>query len=245
MTGSKATPAVAKKYLTLRVNTGGAPGSELARKYKAGQCSIVILTPGGEVGARYVDHPKGELVSEGLFGVPEVAAGKEQLAALKEKGITKANAELATAALKRIGTMTSKEAQETILEYAKDDKAPEALQRGAILALSKQPNAAKDLVPYLTDKRYPIKSAAQTTLVAMGVPGLPALLEGLESDSVEVRTACFSPAMMVTKNGKVTKDLTFWKSGKADDRAKAISEWKDWTESQLKPKPKEEPKPKK
>ena len=81
--------------------------------------------------------------------------------------------------------MTSKEAQETILEYAKDDKAPEALQRGAILALSKQPDASKELVPYLTDKRYPIKTAAQTTLVAMGLPGLPALLEGLESEPSE------------------------------------------------------------
>jgi hypothetical protein len=221
------------------VNTGGAPGSELARKYQCGQCSIAILTPSGDVGARFLDHPKGEQVSEGLFGVPEVAAGKEQLAQLKEKGISKTNAESAAAALKRIGAMTSKESQETILEYAKDDKAPETLQRGAILALSKQPKAAKELVPYLTDKRFPIKSAAQTTLVAMGLPGLPALLEGLESETVEVRTACFSPAMTVTKNGKIAKDLTFWKSGKPDDRAKAITEWKDWTENQLKPKPKE------
>jgi hypothetical protein len=52
----------------------------------------------------------------------------------------------------------------------------------------------------------------------------------------------------VTKNGKIAKDLTFWKSGKEDARAKALDEWKSWTETQLKPKPKdkkEEPKGKK
>src|SRR5215213_407498 len=162
---------MAKKYLTLRVNTRGPAGSDLARKYKCGTCSVALLTPDGEVAARYLDHPPGTQVAEGVVGVPEMAAGEEQLAQLKAKGITKANAESVAAALKRIGTVTSTHAQEVILEYAMDDAAPEGVQRGAILALAKQPAAAKEVVPYLTDKRYPIKSAAQTTLVAMGLPG--------------------------------------------------------------------------
>jgi hypothetical protein len=167
------------------------------------------------------------------------------LAKEKEKGITKANADAVAAALKKIGAMESKKATETILEYAKDDKQPESLQRGAILALSKQPEAAKELIPYLTDKRYPIKSAAQTTLPAMGLKGLPAVLEGLASDNVDTRAACFGPASTVTKNGKIAKDLTFWKSGKEDARAKALDDWKAWAETQSKPNAKEEPKGKK
>src|SRR5215208_2266541 len=158
---------MAKKFLTLRFNTRGLPGTELARKYGCETCSVALLSPDGEVVARYLDHPSGSQVAEGIVGIPEVTAGEEQLAQLKAKGITKANAESVAAALKRIGTVTSTHAQEVILEYAKDDAAPEGVQRGAILALAKQPAAAKEVVPYLTDKRYPIKSAAQTTLVAM------------------------------------------------------------------------------
>jgi hypothetical protein len=236
---------MAKKYMTLRFNTRGAPGNELARKYKCGTCSVAILTPDGEVAARYVDHPTGAHVAEGIVGIPEVTAGEEQLAQLKAKGVTKANAESVAAALKKIGTLTSDKARDTILEYAKDDTGPEGVQRGAILALAKQPSASKELVPYLTDKRYPIKSAAQTTLVAMGLPGLSGLLDGLESDSVDARAACFAAASAVTKNGKVAKDLTFWKSGKPDDRAKALTEWKTWAEDHAKPKDKEEPAKKK
>jgi hypothetical protein len=236
---------LAKKYLTLRFNLRGAPGAELAAKYKCGQCSVAILDSDGEVVARFLDHPKGFEIGETIAAIPDVAAGYEQLGQLKAKGITKANAESASAALKKIGAMESPKALETILEYAKDDKAPETLQRGAILALAKQPEAAKDLVPYLTDKRYPIKSAAQTTLPAMGIKALPALLEGLASESVDVRAACFGPAMTITKNGKIAKDLTFWKSGKEEARNKAIAEWKEWAEIQMKPKAKELPKAKK
>lgn len=236
---------MAKKYMTLRFNTRGAPGVDMARQYKCGTCSVAILTPAGEVAARYLDHPSGAVVGEGIVGVPEVAAGEEQLAQLKTKGITKTNAESVAAALKKIGTVTSDKARDTILEYAKDDNGPEGVQRGAILALTKQPAAAKDLVGYLTDKRYPIKSAAQTTLTAMGLPGLPGVLDGLESDNVDARAATFGVASAVTKNGKVAKDLTFWKSGKPDDRAKALSDWKAWAETQAKPKPKDEPPAKK
>jgi hypothetical protein len=236
---------MAKKYMTLRFNTRGSPGVDLAQKYKCVTCSVAILTPDGEVAARYLDHPSGAHVAEGIVGVPEVAAGEEQLAQLKAKGVTKANAESVAAALKKIGTLTSDKARDTILEYAKDDNAPEGVQRGAILALAKQPAAAKDLVGYLTDKRYPIKSAAQTTLVAMGPPGLPGVLDGLESDNADARVAVFSVATAVTKNGKVSKDVTFWKSGKPDDRAKALSDWKAWAEAHAKPKDKDEPAKKK
>jgi hypothetical protein len=234
-----------KKYLTLRFNTGGAPGIELARKYKCGNCSLAILTPDGEVAARYLDHPTSIQVAEGIVGMPEVAAGEEQLAQLKAKGVTKANAESVAAALKKIGTLTSDKARDTILEYAKDDNGPEGVQRGAILALTKQPSASKDLVAYLTDKRFPIKSAAQTTLIAMGLPGLPGVLDGLESDNVDARAATFGVASAVTKNGKMAKDLTFWKTGKPDDRGKALGEWKTWAEVHAKPKAKEEPPAKK
>src|SRR5262249_19318369 len=158
--------------------------------------------------------PSGIQVAEGIVNIPEMAAGIEQLDQLKAKEITKANAESVATALKKIGTVTSDKARDTILEYAKDDNAPDGVLRGAILALNKQPPAAKEIVPYLTDSRFPIKSATQTTLQAMGLPGLPALLDGLASDSVDTRVACFGPASAVTKNGKVAKDLTFWKSGK-------------------------------
>lgn len=201
----------------------------------------MLLTPDGDVAARYLNKPSGAEVAEGVVAIPEMAAGHEQLAALKAKGITKANGEQVAAALKKIGVVTSEKAQETILPYAKDDTAPEAVQRGAIMALSKQPATAKDLVPYLTDKRFPIKSATHSTLVAMGLPGLPGVLDGLEADSVDARAAAFAPAAAVTKSGKVARDVGFWKTGKADDRAKALTEWRAWAEEKLKPKPKDEP----
>ena len=235
---------LAKKYLTLRFDTGGAPGSTLAGKYKCGNYSVLLLTPAGEVAARFTNHPTPAQIADGIVGIPEMTAGEELLAQLKEKGITKANAEAVAGALKRIGTVPSPKAQETILGFLKDESVPEAVHRGAILALGKQPAAAKDVVPFLTDKRAPFKSAAQTTLIAMGVPGLPAVLEGLESDSADVRTAAFYPAATVTRNAKLARDQTFWKTGKADDRAKAIQEWKDWVDGQLKPKPKDLPLPK-
>ena len=233
---------LAKKFLTLRFNTRGLPGTELARKYGCETNSVALLAPDGEVVARYLDKPSGAQVGEGIVGIPEVLAGEEQLAQLKAKGVTKANAEQVGAALKKIGTLTSPKAQETILGYLKDETSPEAVQRGAILALAKQPAAAKDLVPYLTDKRTGIKSAAQSTLVAMGPAGLPGLLEGLASDNVDERVAVYGAAATVTKNGKVAKDVTFWKTGKPDDRAKALAEWKEWAATQAKPKPADGPK---
>jgi hypothetical protein len=233
-----------KKFLTLRFNTRGLPGTELARKYGCETCSVALLSPDGEVVARYLDHPSGSQVAEGIVGIPEVTAWEEQLAQLKAKGITKTNAESVAAALKKVGTLTSPKAQETILGYLKDEAHPEAVHRGAIMALSKQPAAAKELVPYLTDKRTSIKSAAQTTLIAMGPAGLPGLLDGLESEKVDERVAAYGPAAAVTKSGKVSRDLTFWKTGKAEDRAKALTEWKEWAANQNKPKPKDAPKEK-
>lgn len=214
-------------------------------KYTCGNYSVLILAPTGDVALKLAGHPTPAQVADAIVGIPEVAAGKELLEQAKGKGITKANAEVVAAALKKIGTTTSAEAEKTILEYAKDDSAPEGVQRGAILALAKQPNAAKELVPYLTDKRVAIRSAASTTLMAMGLPGLPALLDGLSSDEVDVRVACFVPATTITKNGKVARDVAFWKTGKLDAREKALADWKEWAADQLKPKPKDLPPSKK
>ena len=233
---------MAKKFLTLRFNTRGLPGTDLARKYGCETNSVALLSPDGEVVARYLDKPSGAQVAEGIVGIPEVMAGEDQLAQLKAKGINKTNAELVGAALKKIGTITSPKAQETILGYLKDEAHPEAVHRGAIVALAKQPAASKELVPYLTDKRTSIKSAAQTTLIAMGQPGLPGLLDGLASDKVEERVAAYGPAAAVTKNGRVARDLGFWKTGKEEDRAKALTEWKEWAANQARPKPKDAPK---
>lgn len=230
---------LAKKYLTFKFNIVDKPVAEVARKYGCSNYSVLILSPTGEVAAKFTGHPTAAQIADAIVGIPEMAAGQELLAQLKEKGITKANAELVAVALKKIGTTTSANAEETILPYAKDDSAPEAVQRGAILALAKQPNAAKELVPYLTDKRFGIQSAAATTLTAMGPPGLPAVLDGLASDEVKVRVACFGPAMNITKNGKLAKDLTFWKTGKSDAREKALETWKEWAADQLKPKSKD------
>lgn len=236
---------LAKKYVLVRQDSSGPLAKDIRDKYKVGRNSVAILTADGEVLARLQNEPPPEAVFNAIEGIPEFRAGNEQLMKLKEAGIGKGNAEAVVTALKRIGTLQTKEASDIIVEYAKDDKAPEALQRGAIIALSKHPEAAGDIIPYLTDKRYPIKSAAQTTLTAMGIKAFPALLEGLGSDNVDTRAACFGPAMTATKNAKLAKDLTFWKTGKDDTRAKALTEWKAWYEEQSKPKAKDEAAPKK
>jgi hypothetical protein len=229
-------PILAKKYVLLRQDSSGSLAKEIREKYKVGRNSVAIITPDGEVLARLTNEPTAEDVLAAVDGLPDFRVGMEQLSKLKEKGVTKANAETFAAALKRVGAFPSQESRETILPYAKDDSAPEAVQRAAILALSKHPAAAADVVPYLTDKRYPIKSAATTALTAMGPKALPALLDALASESVETRAAAFGPASAATKNAKLAKELGFWKTGKEDARAKALSEWRAWYEAQQTPK---------
>ena len=241
----KVGPVLAKKYVLVRQDSSGPLAKDIRDKYKVSRNSIAILTSDGEVLARLQNEPPPEAVYNAIEGIPEFRAGNEQLMKLKDAGITKANAEAVATALKRIGTLQTKEASDIIVEFAKDDKALETVQRGAILALGKHPEAAGDVIPYLTDKRYPIKSAAQTTVTAMGIKALPALLEGLASESVDSRAACFGPAMTATKNAKLAKDLTFWKTGKEDARSKALTEWKTWYEEQSKPKAKDDVPPKK
>src|SRR4051812_24138237 len=111
---------LAKKYLTLKFDIVAEPVSELARKYQCGNYSLLLLTPTGEVAAKYTGHPTPAQIADGVVGIPEMTAGQEQLAQLKEKGITKANAESVAAALKKIGTTTSPKAEETIVPFAKD-----------------------------------------------------------------------------------------------------------------------------
>jgi hypothetical protein len=229
-------PILAKKYVLLREDSSGPLAKDIREKYKVGRNSVTIITPDGDVLARLTNEPSAEDVLAAVDGLPDFRAGMEQLAKLKEKGLTKANAESFAAALRRIGAFPSQESRETILPYAKGDSAPDVVQRAAILALGKHPDAAAEVVPYLTDKRYPVKSAATTALTAMGPKALPALLDALGSDSVDARAAAFGPASAVTKNGKLSKDLGFWKTGKEDARAKALSEWRAWWEAKQTPK---------
>jgi HEAT repeat protein len=232
-------PVLAKKYVLIRQDSSGPLAKEIRDKYKVGRNSVTLISPEGDVLARLLNEPSAEDVFAAIDGLTDFRAGMEQFAKLKEKGITKANAESVAAALKRIGALPSAEARETILPYAKDDQGPESIQRGAILGLAKHPDAAGDIVPFLTDKRYPIKSAAQTAVTGMGVKALPALLEALASEDVNVRAAVYAPAAAATKNGKIAKDLGFWKTGKEDARAKALSEWKNWYDEQTKAKEKD------
>jgi hypothetical protein len=229
-------PILAKKYVLVRQDSSGPLARDIRDRYKVGRNSVTIITPDGEVLARLTNEPSPEDVLAAVDGLPDFRAGMEQLARLKEKGLTKANAESFAAALRRVGAFPSQESRETILPYAKDDSGPESVQRAAILALGKHPDAAAEVVPYLTDKRYPIKSAATAALTAMGPKALPSLLDALASESVDTRSAAFVPAAAVTKNGKLSKELGFWKTGKAEDRAKALSEWRAWWDAQQTPK---------
>jgi HEAT repeat protein len=227
---------LAKKYVLLRQNSSGPLGKEIKDKYKIGRNSIALLTPEGEVIARLQNEPSAEDVFSAIDGLPDFRLGMEQLAKLKEKGVTKANADAVAGALRRIGAYPSDESRETILPYVKDDKAPEAVQSAAIRALAKHPAAAADLVPFLTDKRSAFRSAAQTALTGMGVKALPPLLDALGSEDVNVRAAAFGPAAAVTKSGKVSRDLGFWKTGKEEARAKALEDWRAWFDAQQTPK---------
>jgi hypothetical protein len=229
-------PVLAKKYVLVRQDSSGPLAREIRDKYKVGRNSVAILTPDGEVLARLTNEPSAEDVLAAVDGLPDFKNGMEQLAKLKEKGLSKANAESFAAALRRVGAFPSQESRETILPYAKDDSVPEVVQAAAIRALGKHPDAAAEVVPYLPDKRYPIKSAATAALTAMGPKALPALLDALGSEAVETRVAAFGPAAAVTRNGKLSKELGFWKTGSAEARAKALSEWRAWWEAQQTPK---------
>jgi len=232
----KVGPVLAKKYVLVRYDSSGPLAKEIRDKYKLRRNSIALITPEDEVLARLLNEPSADDVFTAVDGLTDFRNGMEQLSKLKEKGVTKGNAEAVAAALKRIGALASEEARTTILPYAKDDSAPETVQRGAILALGKHPDAAGEIVPYFTDKRYPIKSAAQTAVSAMGYKALPALFNGLASENVEMRTMCFGPANAATKNAKLSKDLAFWKTGKEEARTKALAEWQKWYDDQEKAK---------
>jgi hypothetical protein len=229
-------PVLARKYVLVRLDSSGPLAKDIRDKYKVGRNSVSLISPEGEVLARLQNEPSADAVFAAIDGLPDFRLGMEQLAKLKDKGVTKANAAAFAGALRRVGAYPSDESRETILPYAKDDKAPEAVQRAAILALAKHPDAAADVVPYLTDKRFPIKSAAQSAVLGMGVKALPPLLEALGSEDVNARAAAFAPAAAVTKSGKISRDLGFWKTGKEDARAKALEEWKAWYEKQQTPK---------
>src|SRR5262249_11347038 len=142
----KVGPVLAKKYVLIRQDSSGPLAKEIRDKYKVTRNSIALVSPEGDVITRLLNEPSADDVYAAA-GLPDFCNAMEQLAKLKEKGVTKANAEAAAAALKRIGAFASEESRETILPYAKDDKAPEAVQRSAILALSKHPDAAADVAP--------------------------------------------------------------------------------------------------
>ena len=227
---------IAKKYVLVRQDSSGPLGKEIREKYKIGRNSIALLSPDGEVLARLQNEPSAEDVLAAVDGLPDFRLGMDQLAKLKDKGPTKANADAFAGALRRVGAYPSDESREAILPYVKDEKTPESVQAAAIRALAKHPAAAADVVPYLTDKRYPIKSAAQAALSAMGVKALPPLLDALGSEDVNVRAAAFVPAAAVTKNGKVARDLGFWKTGKDEARSKALADWRAWYDAKQTPK---------
>ena len=229
-------PVLAKKYVLVRQDSSGPLAKEIRDKFKVTRNSVALLSPNGDVIARLPNEPSADDVFAAIDGLPDFRVGMDQLGKLKEKGLTKSNAESFAGALKRVGAFPSQESRETILPYAKDDKAPESVQRAAILALAKHPDAAADVVPYLTDKRYPIRSAATTALTGMGVKALPPLLDALGSEDVSVRSAAFAPASAVTKSGKLSRELGFWKTGKEDARSKALGDWRAWFDAQQTPK---------
>lgn len=236
MSNGKIGPVLAKKYVLLRQDTGGPAGQQLGSQFKVGTCSVVVLNPDGEVVGKLANKPAPERVYHLVDGVPEFRAGMDELAKLKEKGITKSNATAVAAALKRIGAMPSEEARKAILEYAKDDSAVEAVQAGAIRALYRQPEVAKELVEWLTDKRTPIKEAAKSSLLALDLAALPALFDGLASSEADVRGASFVVAATITRINKLSRDATFWRNGKEEARGKALDEWRAWHKTRTEPK---------
>jgi hypothetical protein len=205
-------------------------------KYKVGNYSFLILSADGEVIVKYTGHPSPEKVSAAIEGTADHRQGLEAIAKLKEKGKPAENAGAIGTALKKVGMIESEKSLETIMEYVKDDKLPVELRATAIGALNRQSAAAKDLVGFLTDKKYPLKAAATTSLKSLGMDSMPALFEGLAADDAELRVACHAIATATTKNAKLSKDVGVWKSGKADAREKALKEWKDWYDAATKPK---------
>ena len=67
-------------------------------------------------------------------------------------------------------------------------------------------------------------------LKQMGILAIPPLLEALESEEADVRFAAFQVASAITRNPKISRDGPLWKSGKAEDRQKALEAWKEWYE---------------
>ena len=96
-------PILAKKYVLLREDSSGPLAKDIREKYKVGRNSVTIITPDGDVLARLTNEPSAEDVLAAVDGLPDFRAGMEQLAKLKEKGLTKANAESFAAALSASG----------------------------------------------------------------------------------------------------------------------------------------------
>jgi hypothetical protein len=137
----------------------------------------------------------------------------------------------AAAAKKKMDALGVVATRAALADQARNDKYPDRVRRLALEELGKQPGAAPDLVPFLTDENPSLRRGAEAGLRRTGRRALPALLNALESADPDQRVAYYRMAAETTQAVQAKAkfgDEALWRRGADDDRAAALADWREW-----------------
>lgn len=215
--------AAAKKFIAVKVSADQDKGLKVFQQFNVDTIpTILVLDPQGQ-----------ELLQNHLFNATEFLNFLETAvamnSALEQLGkLKKESSAGIVAALKKISAVEGPRSKKVLREYAENEMMSESVRRTALEGLSKQSEPSADLVPFLGNKASSLRTIAFNALKAMGPDAVTALIDGLDAYSPEQRVSCFTLAAPHTKNAKLSKDATFWRTGAAEARVAAMKTWKEW-----------------
>ncbi len=215
----------AKKFVAVRLSIEQEKANKLFGKFSVTTVPTVMVVDANGLPLLEENYLNAEQFAAFLETAANLQATVESLAKIK-----KGNSAALIAALKKITAISSKRSKKVLLEHAENEELPESIRRVALDGVTKQPEPAGELVPFLGEKSQAMRTIAVNALKTIGAPAMPALLEGLGAFSPDQRASCFTLAYPHTKIAKVTKDAAFWKTAKAETREEAIKVWKEWWE---------------
>jgi hypothetical protein len=220
----------AKKFIAVKASADEAKGAKVFQQYGVRITpTIIVLDPQG-IELSHADQMDLQTFSNFLTSAVELKSALDALAKVKKE-----NTAGLAAALRKIGEIEAVAARQVLREHAENDKLPESVRRAALEGLSKQKDSAGDFVPFLGEKSQGLRTMAFNIVKAAGLQAMPALLDGLDGFTPEMRVNCFILASALTMNAKLSKDANFWRTSSSEDRQPVIKAWKDWYEKNKPP----------
>jgi hypothetical protein len=197
----------------------------LTRDYRVTLLPAVVITDGD---GRFLLGRGGRLPAEEMAamieGAPAYFAARKELEAARTP-------QAAAAAKKKMEALGAVAARAALVDQARNDQYPDRVRRAALDELAKQPGAAGDLVPFLTDENPALRRRADAGLKRIGRRALPALLNALESADPDQRVASYRAAAEITRVVQASVkfgDEPFWRKGTDENRAVTLADWRAW-----------------